>query len=128
MTLPKGYIEIEDFLYGLAQNLTHQQLRLDQEYERRLREFLPILQLAKDRGYEELARSLAPLHMIVEKADLKIELLFSDSSEHQLSVGVRPLNLAYTRKYHYSEFVKSTLQFEVRTISLPPGEETKPLA
>jgi hypothetical protein len=126
MPLPNGHFEIAEFLYRLAQNLTHQQLRLDQEYEKQLQEFRAMLLLAKDQGYEELARTLAPVQMILDKANLKLDLLFSESGEQQFSVGVKPLNLAFTRKYQYSQFVKSTLQFEVQTIPLPPGEESNP--
>lgn len=126
MALPNGVFELGVFLAGLARNLSHQQVRLDRDWEKQLDEFRPILQLAKDLGHEELARTLAPVQIIMNKAELQVEVLLSETREEEFSISVRPINLGYTRKYKYSEFVQNTLKFEVQTNPLPPGQPKAP--
>lgn len=124
MSLPNGVFELGVFLSGLAQNLAHQQLRLNQEYEQGLAEFLPILRLAKSLGYEDVARTVAPVQVIMEKAELQVDVRLSQSREQEFAITARPLNLGFTRKYKYSEFVDNRLRLTLQSIPLAPGRQT----
>jgi hypothetical protein len=121
MALPAGVFTLGVFLTGLARNLSHQQLRLDRDYEKHLEEFRSILKLAKSLGYEELARTIAPTQIVMDKSELQVEVLLSETREKEFSLSIRPLNLGFTRKYKYSNFVQNSLWVEVRSVPLPPG-------
>lgn len=125
MSLPNGVFELGVFLAGLARNLSHPQLRLNQEYEKQLEEFSPILQLAKSLGYEEVARSIAPSQVVMEKAELQVNVRLSQSREQEFAITVRPFNLGFTRKYKYSEFVDNRLSLTLQSIPLVPGQPSK---
>lgn len=125
MSLPEGVFELGAFLTGLAHNLSHQQLRLDQDYEKRLGEFLPVLQLAQSLGYEDVARSLAPSQVVLETAEVEVNLRQSQSREQEFALVVRPFNLGFTRKYKYSEFVNQRLRLTLQSVPLVPGQPTK---
>ncbi len=124
MALPADVFQLGAFLSGLARNLSHQQVRLDKDYEQHLEEFRHVMKLAKSLGYEELARAIAPAQIVMNKAELQVKVLFSDTREKEFSISVRPLNLGYTRKYKYSNFVQNTLRVEVQSVPLPPGRPT----
>lgn len=121
MALPAGVFQLGVFLSGLARNLSHQQLRLDRDYEKHLEEFRSIMKLARSLGYEELARALAPAQLVMDKSELQVEVVLSETREKEFAISVRALNLGYTRKYKYSNFVQNTLRVEVQSLPLPPG-------
>ncbi|HEY0405122.1 MAG TPA: hypothetical protein VGC89_05310 [Pyrinomonadaceae bacterium] len=125
MSLPNGIFELGVFLSGLAQNLSHQQLRLNEEYEERLAEFRPIFELARSLGYEDVARTIAPAQVVMEKAELQVDVRLSRSREQEFAITVRPLNLGFTRKYKYSEFADNRLRLTLQSIPLAPGRPTK---
>jgi len=128
MSLPNGVYELGMFLSGMAENVAHQQLRLNRDYEKKLEEFLPVLQQARGLGYEELARSIAPSQVHIDKVELEVKATVSITRGHEFSISIKALNSSYTRQYQYSEFVQNTLTFEVVSVPVPPGQPQVPQA
>ena len=122
MALPNGVFKLGVYLGGMALNLAHQRVRLDLEYERQLQDFLPILRLAKELGYEDLGRALAPVQIVIDKAEARVEMHLSNSREDEFAINVRPLNLGYSQKYKHSRFVKNCVQITVQSVPLNPGQ------
>ena len=123
--LPNGVFELGVLLAGLARNLAHQQIRLDHEYEKQLKEFAPVLKLAQALGYEELARTIAPSPLNVGKTEISVGLHVTRSRETEFSLNVRPINVGFSRRYRYSQFVTNTLQLTVQSFPSTTGRGPK---
>ncbi len=102
---PGDPFEYADFLSALAGNVAHQQRRLDEDYAKQLEAYCPVLELARERGYEELGRALAPAAPSLEAAEIQLDVNVARSREQTFALKVRPLNLGFSRKYAHSEFV-----------------------
>jgi hypothetical protein len=118
MSSPEKVFELGVFLAGLARGLAHQQLRLNEEHATQLREFQPVLRLAKELGYEAEARAVAPRLMVVEQAEVGVRVHLAASREQEFAVGVRMINLRYSRRYKYSQFVENSVQLTVQSVPL----------
>jgi hypothetical protein len=125
MPANNGFFELAEFLERLAVNVAHQQVRLNSDYENRLKEFQPVFQLAASLGYEDIARAVAPMQISAGKTDIQAEVFTSQTHETEFAVGVKLLNLGYTRKYKYSKFVSHCLQLSVESLPLIPGTTHK---
>ena len=112
-------IELAEFVKGMAVNLSHQEVRLALDYQKRLKEFQPIFLLAKSLGYEDIARAVAPRQISAGKMDVEGQVSISETRETQFSLGF--LNLSFTRKYKHSKFVTHGLRLSVESLPLPPG-------
>ena len=116
-------MEITEFITGLAVNLSHQQMRLARDYQKRLSEFQPVLLLAKSLGYEDIARAVAPEQISAGSMDVEGQVSITETRETQFSLGLNFLNLGFTRKYKHSKFVTHSLRVRIETLPLPPGTE-----
>ncbi|HEY6805128.1 MAG TPA: hypothetical protein VI306_16250 [Pyrinomonadaceae bacterium] len=123
MEKPNGDFGLKEFATGLAINLAHQQVRLQRDYEERLKEFKPVLQLAKELGYEEVARTVAPRPVEVGTTTVEARVSLTQTRETEFSIGIKFLNLGYTQKYKHSKFISHALQFSVDVLPLPPGKK-----
>lgn len=128
MSLPDITFDLGVFLAGLARGLAHEQRRLDDEHEKQLRAFAPVLRLARELGYEDEARALAPPLMSVARAEVGVCVHVSATRETATSVGVRLVNLRYARRYEYSQFVENSIRLAVESVPLavPPGRPKPP--
>lgn len=117
-------VDFTELLTTLALQVADEQARLEEEYRQRVEEFGPILREARARGYEELARSLAPGMISLQEVEIELMFRFATSLEQQFRFELQPLNLGYTRRYAYSGFVENRLQFSLH--SVPGAQTTQP--
>jgi hypothetical protein len=122
MATSEESFELTVLLSEMAHNLTHEQVRLDADYAARLQAFLPVLQAAHATSYESLARALAPMLLVVARAELRAEVQLARTEEQQFALSVRPINIGFTRKYQHSRFVRHTLELIVTRVPCPPGQ------
>lgn len=125
MSTPDETFELGVFMAGLARGLTHQQRRLNDEHAKQLRAFQPVLRLAKELGFEEEARALAPRLMVIGHAEVGVSVHASRSRETEYAIGVRIVNLRYSRRYEYSQFVENSLRLTVQSIPLTESPEPR---
>ena len=116
-------MELTEFITGMAVNLAHEEVRLAQDYQERLKEFQPIFLLAKSLGYEDIARAVAPRQISAGKLEVEGHVSISESRETEFSLGLQFLNLGFTRKYKHSKFVAHDLHLSVESLPLRPGTE-----
>lgn len=120
-------IELTEFVKELALNLSHQEVRLARDYEKRLKEFQPVFLLAKSLGYEDIARAVAPRQISTGKMEVTGSVSITQTRETQFSLGVNFLNLGFTRKYKHAKSVTHGLSLQVETLPLPPAAAKRPI-
>ena len=125
--MPDITFDLGVFLAGLARGLAHEQLRLDAEHEKQLSAFAPVLRLARELGYEDEARALAPPLMSVARAEIGVCVHVSATREAATSVGVRLINLRYSRRYEHSQFVENSVRLAIESVPLAPSPGARSL-
>ena len=120
MTEPVSPLDFGDCLIALIESIPAEQARLDSDYLARSRYFMPVLETARANGYEEVAREAAPSQMVITEADIQASFRLTLSRSAEFSLVARPLNLAYTRRYEYSEFTRSKVRATVRRAPMQP--------
>lgn len=122
---PGDPFDYADFLASMAENLAHQQRRLDEDYARQLEAYRPVLALAVERGYEELGRALAPSALVLQSAEVRVNVYLSRTREHGFALKVRPINLGFSRKYAHTEFVGHSVEIAVVRVPRAPDKNRK---
>ncbi|HEX8149844.1 MAG TPA: hypothetical protein VF591_21870 [Pyrinomonadaceae bacterium] len=122
---PGDPFEYADFLSSVAENVAHQQRRLDDDYAKQLEAYRPVLELARERGYEELGRALAPAAPVLEAAEVRVNVYLARSREQAFALKVRPLNLGFSRKYAHTEFVSHGVEMTVVRVPRMPDAGRK---
>ena len=121
MTQPVSPLGFGDFLIALIESIPIEQARLDSDYDARLRSFIPVLETAKANGYEGLARELVPCRIIMDQAEIQATFRLTVAQSREFSLTARPLNVAYTRRYEYSDLTRSKAWATVRRAPMQPG-------
>ncbi|HSE15964.1 MAG TPA: hypothetical protein VLB46_02865 [Pyrinomonadaceae bacterium] len=114
-------MDLTEFITGVAVNLAHQEARLARDYQKRLKEFQPVLLLAKSLGYEDIARAVAPRQVSAGRMNVAGQVFVSETRETEFSLNF--LSLGFTRKYKHSKFVSHNLRLRVDNLPLPPGNK-----
>jgi len=115
-------VDFTELLTSLALQIADEQARLEEDHRQRLEEYWPILQEARAKGYEELARAVAPGLISLQEVEIELMFRLAASLEQQFKFELQPLNLGYTRRYAYSGFVENRLQFSLQ--SIPVAQNT----
>lgn len=105
-------------LQALAENLVLGQLRLDQDYNQRLQEWIALMK--REPAAASLLRQLMPAAMVMDHTTLELAVQMEQAKSEATTIGVKMLNLSYQRKYSYSEFTSSQLQITVQRVPFAP--------
>lgn len=120
MPAPDNTFTFGEFLSALAINSSHEQRRLDEDYNRQLQAYAPVLALAHSLGYEQLGRDIAPAALVVQKVELQVKTRIVRSREKEFALRLTPLNLGFSRKHAHSELAQSSMQMTVERVPLLP--------
>ena len=125
--MPKlpGVVSIGQLLTALSGQVVEQQQILDDDYLGRSQAFASVQQAAQEIGLESLAQELRPSAMVVNRAEMQVQVRFATSKEQEfaLGVGLGLLNLGFQRRYAHSEYAQSTVQLTVQRVPFPPKED-----
>ncbi len=112
-----------DVVEQLAASVIAQQLRLNQEFLHRIQSYRPIHRALSEHGLQGLADTLTPRQVVAREVAIETRFHFSRESERGFGVGIRLLNLGYSRKYQYSEFAEQTISLKVLRVPLEPADD-----
>ena len=112
-----------DVVEQLAASVIVQQSRLDEEFLHRIQSYRPIHRALSEHGLQDLADALTPRQMVAREVAIETHFHFSRESARGFGVGIRLLNLGYSRKYQYSEFAEQTISFKVLRVPVEPADD-----
>ncbi len=114
----RGAGKLDQLVAALVEGLPAQQRRLDEDHERRLAAFLPVLRAAVEGGHQDLAKSLVPAPQVLQRVEIQAGVRVSRSRGREKGIGVRLLNLGYQSRYAYSETAQSHLKLVVERVPM----------
>jgi hypothetical protein len=124
MPLGGSPLDFSELLVSLTRGMAGQQARLDEEYRRRLDDFLRMLG-GEVRGSveERLLLQVVPERLSLKEVEIETTFRFAVSSERRMSLGVELLNLGFSRRYAYSGHVENSLRVNIRRLEQPPEKK-----
>lgn len=104
---------LRDLVAALAASVADAQSRLDAAHARAVLAFLPVCEMARERGLGALAESVAPSRGVLAETRFLLQANLVREREAAASIQVQPLNLGYEARFASRTYSRSTLQFTV---------------
>ena len=116
-----GFVKLSDILVPLAGALPQSQHALDQEYERSLRDFQPIVAFAQRAGLGELVREMIPAPLSIRSMDIQLSLAAGQSRSQSFEIGFRIINAGFQKSFQATQRVQHSLHIHIAAAPFPPG-------
>jgi hypothetical protein len=115
-----------DLLESLTKDIPYQQVRLNRDFNRRLRQFKKLYRLARGTGLETALRAIAPRPVTLDRVEVDASFFVESRVDQTVSLRVQPLNLGFTKRFAHSSHTENKLQILVQRVEQQPLLSDKP--